>query len=170
MTAASSQETARLVALLARLIVGCVLALAVSGKLISIEPLTVIIAGVLALPAPTDAMPHAIALVALEAAMAVWLLSGRASRWSLASAAILLLAMTGVILAVRSELLDLGCGCGLGRVFPGLTHRMDAVIRNSGLVLIALVGAVASRSRTLGAVPAPANDSAARTSPEPGDS
>lgn len=98
-------------------------------------------------PGATDAQLRAMLLMlfASEAMLAAWLFSRLARSLAHGAAVVFLVVMTGVVLRLQEIEHAGGCGCGL--TLPnvaGLDAMTMALIRNVGLVSLAIMGVIAS--------------------------
>lgn len=78
------------------------------------------------------------AVLLVEAALALWLLSGWRIRWSATVAGVMLLGFIGLLTAELWAETPASCGCGISQVFPDGDPRMElimGIIRNAVMLL-----------------------------------
>ncbi|MBY0310499.1 MAG: hypothetical protein K2W85_00360 [Phycisphaerales bacterium] len=142
MPPSSDTRISRVLQGLARFIIGVVFIWAAVAKIVDLEPLLTLLADVLSLSEPSKAKPLAFAIIACEIGLATWLISGRAAVWALVCAAVTLVGLSLATFTMNSVNPELGCGCGLPRVFPDLSYPLEVAMRNGTLAAIALIGAM----------------------------
>lgn len=127
---------------LARFIVGVIFIWAAVAKIVDLAPLVELLSDAMSLGDPAKAKPIALVIIAFEMALATWLISGRAAVWALVAAAVTLIGMSLATFSMNAANPELGCGCGLPRVFPDLSYPLEVAMRNGTLAAIALIGAM----------------------------